>query len=967
MKSHFNLTLVRLEFLILFIFSTFFDGHAAFPPVRNFSRAAYSWGTQNWAIAQDSLGLVYLGNKNGLMVFDSKTFHRKTIDNHSTIRCILIDNKNGRAYTGGSEDFGYFDISHSPGRLDYVSLSPLLPENTPGFGEIWNVHKTGKEIIFQGDHTIFHLDENENIRAIDLHEKITFSKMINGRLYVALQGHGFGQLKGHKIETIDDGGLLQGKRIVSMQHIRNTIFIITEHNGIYTYDFSGIKPLKTSVDSFLVENQAFCAATNENVIAIGTVNKGLVIWNPIDDSASFVNTECGMQNNTVLSVAFDRDNNIWCGLDNGIDYILYDSPYKNMFGINGNYGAGYVSYLNGGKLYLGTNQGLYVTPYPLDASPRQADVRRLIQGQIWSIEETGNLLVCSDGGLYEINGDAVSQIKKVPGSWAVRQLKSDPDYALVSTYDNFHLIHREPDGHWTSRGAVAGFNDCNGRFHIDSDNNIWICHWLKGIYRLHLDLRSMRIDHVRFFDTTRGLPSNANTSIWEYENMLVFSTEGGYYRYNAATDRMEPHEPLKMFAGQSSPHLYNAPTGDLWSVTPDNIFVGRKKISGAIDIDSVSYSSLGSKIIPGFDNFNFINGNRLIVASLDGFLDVDLDRVKAAETRTPAILKSIYSGQDSLIYSSGINEDGKNTQIEVPYSLNSLRFEFISPEFRIEQPVQYSYYLENYDPEWSPYSNASVKEYTQLPEGTYTLRVRARNSYTKTTSEDFIRFSILPPWYMSMPAKISYALIILLIAWAVYDRIKRSQRHAADVLEKRKEKEMNDMKRMAQEESLRKDYEIADLKNQQLEQDVKHKGEELSNITMNVVRKNEILINIAGRLSKIQRNLAGQSIDNDTKAEFTRIQNIIQENISHDDDWRTFTHNFDAAYEDFTKRIRALHPGLTPTELRVCCYLRMGLSSKEMAPLFNISYRSVEMTRYRLRKKLDLGREVNLSDYLRDI
>lgn len=180
---------------------------------------------------------------------------------------------------------------------------------------------------------------------------------------------------------------------------------------------------------------------------------------------------------------------------------------------------------------------------------------------------------------------------------------------------------------------------------------------------------------------------------------------------------------------------------------------------------------------------------------------------------------------------------------------------------------------------------------------------------------------------------------------------------------RRKEEEMERLRAKAAEESLRKENEISDLKNQQLEQDIRHKAGELSNITMNVVRKNEILMNIATRLTKIQRVLEVSS-PAETNAQIAKIQTLIQENISHDDDWKSFTGSFDAVYEDFTKRLRELHPALTPSELRVCCYLKMGLSSKDIAPLLNISYRSVEMTRYRLRKKLDLDREDRLTDYL---
>jgi DNA-binding CsgD family transcriptional regulator len=136
---------------------------------------------------------------------------------------------------------------------------------------------------------------------------------------------------------------------------------------------------------------------------------------------------------------------------------------------------------------------------------------------------------------------------------------------------------------------------------------------------------------------------------------------------------------------------------------------------------------------------------------------------------------------------------------------------------------------------------------------------------------------------------------------------------------------------------------------------------------MNVVRKNEVLMDIVSKLAKMQRTAEANNANSELVTQLSRLQSMIKENISHDDDLRSFTHNFDAVYEDFTKRLIAVHPDLTQTELKVCCYLKMGLSSKDMAPLFNISYHSVEMTRYRLRKKMNLTRDVNLTEYLQQV
>lgn len=195
--------------------------------------------------------------------------------------------------------------------------------------------------------------------------------------------------------------------------------------------------------------------------------------------------------------------------------------------------------------------------------------------------------------------------------------------------------------------------------------------------------------------------------------------------------------------------------------------------------------------------------------------------------------------------------------------------------------------------------------------------------------------------------------------------MKRSSARQARRIEERKEKELETMRRTAREETLRKDYEIAALKSQQLEHDIRHKSEEISNITMNVVRKNEILLDIADRLTKIQEHQEVKAHRTpDVQRQLAKIQGVIRDNIGQDDHWKDFTNSFDQAYDNYTQKLRSMHSELSEGDLRICCYLRMGLSSKEIAPLLNISYRSVEMSRYRIRKKMGLTRDQNLTEYL---
>jgi DNA-binding CsgD family transcriptional regulator len=98
--------------------------------------------------------------------------------------------------------------------------------------------------------------------------------------------------------------------------------------------------------------------------------------------------------------------------------------------------------------------------------------------------------------------------------------------------------------------------------------------------------------------------------------------------------------------------------------------------------------------------------------------------------------------------------------------------------------------------------------------------------------------------------------------------------------------------------------------------------------------------------------------------ELKKLIRTLSEDDKMDNDWEHFTQHFDKVQRDFLATLKEKHPGITPNELKLSAYLRMNLSTKEIAQLMNISVRGVEISRYRLRKKLGLPAGGNLFDYL---
>jgi DNA-binding CsgD family transcriptional regulator len=152
------------------------------------------------------------------------------------------------------------------------------------------------------------------------------------------------------------------------------------------------------------------------------------------------------------------------------------------------------------------------------------------------------------------------------------------------------------------------------------------------------------------------------------------------------------------------------------------------------------------------------------------------------------------------------------------------------------------------------------------------------------------------------------------------------------------------------------------LRNEQLRAEVNNKVKQLATSTLGAIRKNESLMKVKMELIRHRQDLESAS----GHPFFRRLLKVIDDNLGDQEDWSLFENNFDEAHENFIKRLKEKHPELSPRDLRFCAYLRMNLSSKEIASLLNVTVRGVEIRRYRLRKRLGLDHQQNLTAYLMD-
>jgi len=960
----------KLVFSFLMFLVFILNTEAQQPSVRNFTTGMYDSGTQNWCISQSEDKRMLFANNNGLLIFDSDKWFTYNIENNTIVRSIYYDKKHGRIYAGASNEFGYYYIDSVSYKMTYESLSEKLPEQEQFFEEVWNIYKYDNSIVFQCKKHIFMLNPSGKFNIFHTEYRIENSAVIDDKIIIACKEAVY-YIFNNQMFVMKNADVLRGKSIRAIiPYLNGTVIFATASDGLYLYDGFTTSPLILDISSFLKDNQIFCGAIHNKMLAFGTVRGGVVIKNITDGKNSYANIFTGLQNNTVLSLFFDDRNNIWLGLDQGISYVLIDAPYKELFGHNSQNGTGYSSLVFGNKFYIGTNQGLFSTSYPVPDTPvpEQPVLVSNMTGQVWSLQNISGTVLCGNNdGAYQIDGNDARKIQGPEGTWDFKILQHHQGYVLSCDYQGLYLL-KEVDNQWVFSNRITGFNETSAAFEEDSDGSIWISHWQKGVYHLWLSDDLTKVEKITFYNAENGLSTNDNNIISKIDGKIYISSADGFYRYDRKTENLQRDKQFNLiFQSLANPiRLFETPRHDIWAINTNCLAFAKIDSSGRYETDALTYRNIIKRLQTSLGHISSIDDNQTIFNAETGFITVSNDYV-AKKSNANILIRSIIGTKstDTILYASTSKNDVQD--IQIPHSQNSIKIEYVWPEYSSDKVVTFSCYLENYDSEWTNQKDALSKEYTKLGKGSYIFHLRGYNMATGLAQEKTLKITILPAWYETWFAYSVYLIILVFAIYLVVRYIKYRYERRIHMMEMRRERQLKEREAQLEIERQKKEKELIQLKNDQLEIELKHKTSLLADSTMNLVRKNDMLQSLDGNLSEILKSVTRQ----DEKHTITRkIQNIhqnIQSNIREDENWEKFEENFNLVYVNYMKKLNEQFPHLKMNDRKLCAYLRMGLSSKEMASLLNTSVRSIETARYRLRKKLNIGHDDNLTDFIQTL
>ncbi len=900
------------------------------PPFQNFTPSTYEAGNQNWGVTRDAQGNMYFANEKGLLKYNGARWELFTMPNKSITRSVFSNED--RIYTGCYMDFGFWQ-EDSQGILSYTSLATQIQDVLQEDEQFWQIYALDNYVLFQSLSGIYSYNtENGSVDLLTREDNIWNFFRLGSDFYYQVIDEGLFRISNRSGILVDGSEEFKSRYLIEMFEHEGDQYALFKNGGLVRFSEHGLSdPVMLSDKNIQIYNAVFLS--DSETLVMGTIQNGVIRTHLNGDKIFEINREKGLENNTVLSI-FYNDGELWLGLDNGISFVELDSSISRYVDQIGKLGTVYSSLDLGPDRYLGTNQGLFIW----DGYSKMFKQIPNTSGQVWKLSNiNGRLYGHHDRGLFVLDNNEARFIFKKSGVWDSFYDRNKQVF-LLGCYDG---IYRSPlNNENLEFEKLKGFDISSKDFTVVGDE-VFVSHEYKGVFKFKIEEGSNRvIDLIKFED----LKLDNTSDLVKFSGNVLFSNGNNIFKYDKDLKEFKISQSLtEIFneGGYESSRMEVTTDGALWFFTNKALYkTSLDNINGDYAITAFNLNKDAREDMTGYENISYLGQNRYLVGTTYGYLILDTNIL---EEKIPDIKIDRLKNSNTL---QVINQFGGES-IEFPYNQNNLQIDYSSRSYDPLSPVLYQFRLNNLP--WSEWSSDSTTLLNNLDHGIYEFQVRSKLDSASSAGNASIKFEILKPFYFTTAAIIFYVLALFAIGYGIHFTYKWYYKRQKNRAIARHQKELEVM-------SLQTENELIQMRNEKLKTENEFRSKELAVATMSTIRKNELLNEVQAIAQKLPDSAPARE-----------LRKMVKKNLTSKKDWISFEEAFNNADKDFFKKIKAKHPSLTPGDLRLCVYLRLNLSSKEIAPLLHISPRSVEIKRYRLRKKMDLEKEVNLSDYIMSV
>jgi len=756
------------------------------PLVTSWLPNEYGASPQVWSIARDHRGVMYFGTDQGILEYDGVSW--RLIQTESKERCAsLIQGPDERIYAGCIADFGYL-APDSLGQMQLFSLLPHVPEDKKDFTDIWILKKSDHSVYFSTRYIFHWTPTNTLSSATHATGEMEILEVGNTAAGNALHGgyvadnafhirklnEGMMRLVGDSLTLVPDGARFADDRVYVMLPYddESRLLVGARNQGLFIYDGETFAPFATEADPLLQVHDLYMpgAVLNDGFL-LNTLSGGAMVLDKDGQLVQRLTQQTGLADNTVISVYASPDlpEAQWLALNTGIARVEATGPFTTLGNSRGLTSRVNNVHRHGDQLYVATAVGVFQLD-PTSGNLEPVDMPSSQARDFLSVEET--LLAATDNGIFTISDNQATYLRKsldtkVWETFVLHQSKSVTNRVFAGVTYGMAILELN-NGRWQDGGHVPGFEDEIISIAETDRGVLWAGTRSNGILRIIFTsdgdnlLEDVQVDR---FDQQHGLPEGSISAL-EASGRLFFMSNEGFFQFDTEANQFSPDTSLAHLASSGKRSVLDAGNGMIWAIG-NGIALGSPEPDGSYNwLESPFHrfsETLFSSVYTDDDNITWFGG-------AEGLLRYDPGVTVNYDAPYPALIRRVISGEDSLVYGGA----GAAPVLRFDYGHNDMQFQFASPSFEDVQNLQFQSRLDGYDDHWSNWSARTERAYTNLSEGEYTFRVRAKNGYGTVSQEGFYSFLVSPPWFRTWWAYVGYIGLIGLFLFGA-DRFQRQR------------------------------------------------------------------------------------------------------------------------------------------------------------------------------------------------
>ena len=769
----------KILLFLLFIFQLGFGQIYYRYPVTNYSTKEYGvfQGQQNWSIVQDADWNIYIGNDNGVLLFNGLEWDLIPVVLGQKVNSLAVDSKN-RVYVGCSGgQFGYLEKTIS-GKYTFNELSGQLKEEDKPTSNIWRVFCINELAYFQCNEAIYCYSNNQ-LSTIKPEGSFHLSLFTGEELYARDRGRGLVKISGTSTTLINSDSRLKEYGLFALlkdDMNPESLVLFTQELGLFRINkkTGNLSEITTPDKEFLIQSKIFGAIKLPgNLFALNTQLKGTIIINHEGRIIKVINQEIGLMNNYVICQFYDKAGNLWLGLDKGVAKIEINSSLELLNENSGYSGNINTSGLHEDDIYLGTSTGLFC---------KKRNDARFTQisgvGQVWKIKTINSFVfIAAENGLFRIeNGKPV---KLFDSNCKALFYSSKLKKYFIGTTEGIYYVNEDFNNPVTITTEVGELYEIEeGKTEKDIKPFIWATTNNGNTVAIDINVNEIKI---KSFTKESGLP---HEWIYPFQHLgkIYFGGRFGVLELKGKSFNEDVIFDYALLSGQKieNSFSYFEPINEKEYYYVSDNFVHH--------FNATKNTHRKLQMVPetfGRINDVHLKGGKLLVSCTEGA--VVYEEQKSQEI-SPVILRKIYFGDDSILYSGG-KTTSYALEKPIAYEYNNIHFNFSAGDFSNEEYNLYKLKLLGSDSLIFDWKKGNSVSFNNLREGNYKLKIQYKNIFGEESEEMEVSFTILPPWYRTTIAYFGYVVIFFIALFAsakiASHRLKKQKKILEDLVAKR--------------------------------------------------------------------------------------------------------------------------------------------------------------------------------------